>query len=98
MLPNVRSVHNEMCTSGCARGTKFDMRFRVGLLAGFAAGYYLGSKAGRERYEQIRRWIEDARQSRPAEKAQAAVELGLERVRQKSGAVTGSTNGPGASS
>ena len=74
------------------------MRFRVGLLAGFAVGYYLGSKAGRERYEQIRRWIDDARQSRPAEKAQAAVELGLERVRQKSGAVTGSTNGPDASS
>jgi hypothetical protein len=74
------------------------MRFRVGLLAGFAVGYYLGSKAGRERYEQIRRWIEDARRSGPAEKAQAAVELGLERVRQKSEAVTGSTNGPSASS
>jgi hypothetical protein len=74
------------------------MRFRVGLIAGFAAGYYLGSKAGRERYEQIRRWIEDARRSRPAEKAQAAVELGLERVRQKSDTVTGaSTNGPDAS-
>ena len=29
------------------------MRFRVGLLAGFAVGYYLGSKAGRERYEQM---------------------------------------------
>jgi hypothetical protein len=98
MLPNARSPYNEMCTSGCARGTKLDMRFRVGLLAGFAAGYYLGSKAGRERYEQIRRWIEDARRSRPAEKAQAAVELGLERVRQKSEAVTGaSTNGPDAS-
>ena len=75
------------------------MRFRVGLLAGFAAGYYLGSKAGRERYEQIRRWIDDARQSRPVEKAQAAVELGLERVRQQSESVTGaSPNGPGASS
>jgi hypothetical protein len=98
MLPNARSPHNEMCASGCARGTKLDMRFRVGLLAGFTVGYYLGSKAGRERYEQIRRWIEDARRSRPAEKAQAAVELGLERVRQKSEAVTGSTNGPGASS
>ena len=75
------------------------MRFRVGVLTGFAAGYYLGSKAGRERYEQIRRWIDDARQSRPVEKAQAAVELGLERVRQQSEAVTGaSPNGPGASS
>ena len=75
------------------------MRFRMGLLAGFAAGYYLGSKAGRERYEQIRRWIEDARQSRPVEKAQAAVELGLERIREQREAVTGaSTNGPDASS
>jgi hypothetical protein len=73
------------------------MRFRVGLVVGFAAGYYLGSKAGRERYEQIRRWLEDARRSRPFEKAQAAVELGLERVRQQSEAVTGaSTNGPGS--
>jgi len=74
------------------------MRFRVGLLAGFAVGYYLGSKAGRERYEQIRRWIDDARQSRPIEKAQAAVELGLERVRQQSEAASASPNGPGASS
>ena len=75
------------------------MRFRVGLLAGFAVGYYFGSKAGRERYEQIRRWIEDARQSRPVEKAQAAVELGLERICEQREAVTGaSTNGPDASS
>ena len=75
------------------------MRFRVGLLAGFAIGYYLGSKAGRERYEQIRRWLDDARQSGPVEKAQAAVELGLERIRQQAESVTGaSPNGPGASS
>jgi hypothetical protein len=74
------------------------MRFRVGLLAGFATGYYLGSKAGRERYEQIRSWIDDARRSRPVEKAQAAVELGLERVRQQSETVTASPNGPGSSS
>lgn len=75
------------------------MRFRAGLVAGFAIGYYLGSKAGRERYEQIRRWLEDARQSGPVEKAQAAVELGLERIRQQTESVTGaSPNGPGASS
>jgi hypothetical protein len=75
------------------------MRFRIGLLAGFAAGYYLGTKAGRERYEQIRRWLDDARQSRPFEKAQAAVELGLERVREQREAVTSaSTNGPGSPS
>ncbi len=88
-----------MCTSRSARGTNLDMRFRVGLLAGFAIGYYLGTKAGRERYEQIRRFLDDARQSPPVEKAQAAVELGLERVRQRSEAVAGaSPNGPGAAS
>lgn len=75
------------------------MRFRIGLLAGFAAGYYLGTKAGRERYEQIRRWLNDARQSRPFEKAQAAVELGIERVREQRETVTSaSTNGPGSPS
>jgi hypothetical protein len=31
------------------------MRGKTGLLLGFAGGYILGSKAGRQRYEQIRR-------------------------------------------
>jgi hypothetical protein len=31
------------------------MRLRVGLVIGFATGYVLGAKAGRERYEQMRR-------------------------------------------
>jgi hypothetical protein len=31
------------------------MKLRTALLIGFAVGYVLGSKAGRERYEQIRR-------------------------------------------
>jgi vacuolar-type H+-ATPase subunit E/Vma4 len=33
------------------------MRFRTGMLVGFGAGYVLGAQAGRERYEQIRRWV-----------------------------------------
>ena len=33
------------------------MRFRIGLIVGLGAGYVLGTKAGRERYEQIRRWF-----------------------------------------
>jgi len=37
------------------------MGFKTGALVGFAFGYYLGAKAGRERYEQINRWIEQAR-------------------------------------
>ena len=31
------------------------MGFRTGLFVGFGVGYVLGSKAGRERYEDIRR-------------------------------------------
>ena len=32
------------------------MRFRLGLMVGGAVGYVLGAKAGRQRYEDIRRW------------------------------------------
>jgi hypothetical protein len=31
------------------------MKFRAGLMVGAAAGYVLGARAGRQRYEQIRR-------------------------------------------
>ena len=34
---------------------------KLSFLAGFGAGYVLGSKAGRERYEQIRRGWEHAK-------------------------------------
>jgi hypothetical protein len=33
------------------------MRYKATFLVGFASGYTLGAKAGRERYEQIRRTI-----------------------------------------
>ncbi len=39
------------------------MGFKTGALVGLAAGYYLGAKAGRERYEQINTWIDQARNS-----------------------------------
>src|SRR4051794_38630160 len=32
------------------------MRYRITFATGFAAGYVLGAKAGRQRYEQIMRW------------------------------------------
>jgi hypothetical protein len=57
------------------------MRFRLGVAIGFAAGYYLGARAGRERYDQLRQGMARARDSRVLEKARAAVELGVERVR-----------------
>ena len=37
------------------------MRFRIGLLVGFGAGYYLGAKAGLERYEQLNRTLRKLR-------------------------------------
>ncbi|MEJ7583580.1 MAG: hypothetical protein WKF43_05690 [Acidimicrobiales bacterium] len=61
------------------------MRFRLGLTTGFAAGYYLGSKAGRQRYHQLRSWIDALLGSgaveNVTEKAKAAVDLGVERAR-----------------
>ena len=53
------------------------MSFRFGALVGFALGYYLGAKAGRERYEQLRSLLE---RLEPAERAQALFELAHERL------------------
>ena len=57
--------------------------FKRGVFFGFAAGYVLGSKAGRERYEQINRAWRRVKATpgyqRLAEKAGAAVGLGFER-------------------
>lgn len=39
------------------------MRFRIGMVVGFVAGYVLGSRAGRERYEQIKRMAARLRES-----------------------------------
>jgi hypothetical protein len=65
---------------------------RLGLVVGFGAGYYLGAKAGTERYEELNRLIDKVRSSEAygtaTEKARAAVDLGVERVR---GAVDGTT-------
>lgn len=75
------------------------MRFRLGLLVGFGTGYYLGAKAGRERYEQLNRWIGKVKRSDAFEsattKAKAAVDLGVERAKDFAGDHTplGDTNG-----
>lgn len=58
------------------------IRFRLGLVVGFCAGYYLGARAGEERYKQIRRTLDRVQRSDLAEKARAAVELGIERLRE----------------
>ena len=61
------------------------MRFRLGVITGFAAGYYLGTAAGRERHEQIKRTIGKIKRSDAYEtvtdKAKATVDLGVERAK-----------------
>jgi hypothetical protein len=62
-------------------------KFRFGALAGFAVGYYLGARAGRERYEQMNSVLRRARSSPTFDqaatvvgKAKAVVDLTRERV------------------
>ena len=61
------------------------MRFRLGFTLGFSAGYCLGAKAGRARYEQIKRLATRARTSDAyevaTEKARTIVEDGVERAK-----------------
>ena len=61
------------------------MRFRLGLCLGFGAGYYLGSMAGRERYEQINRLARKVKRSEAFEvatdKAKTAVDVGVDRAK-----------------
>ena len=60
-------------------------RFRIGLSLGMGVGYYLGARAGRERYDQINRMARRMRRSDAfevaADKAKAVVDLGVERAR-----------------
>jgi hypothetical protein len=59
--------------------------FKRGAFIGFATGYVLGARAGRERYEQIRHAWARVKGSpavmRASGKAGAAVGLGIERGR-----------------
>jgi len=48
-------------------------RMRIGILIGLAIGYVLGTRAGRERYEQIKRTARAAWESPQAEKLRADV-------------------------
>lgn len=58
-------------------------KFRRGAFLGFTAGYWFGSKAGRERHEQLKRLLGFVQSSpayqRAAGKAKAAVGLSFER-------------------
>ncbi len=61
------------------------MRGRLGVLIGFGAGYVLGAKAGRERYEQLQRLYENVVSSPGFQqatcKAREAVGTGIEQAK-----------------
>jgi hypothetical protein len=71
---------------------RVEMRFRLGLVVGGAIGYVLGARAGRQRYEQIKRWAGSLR-DHPAYlqlKAQAMGVVDLARVGVAEGLRAGS--------
>jgi hypothetical protein len=61
------------------------MRFRLGCLLGFASGYYLGTRAGRARYDQLNRLLAKLRRTDAYEsatgKAKDLVDDGVERAK-----------------
>jgi hypothetical protein len=60
------------------------MRFKTGFLIGLGAGYVLGAKAGRERYQQIvdatRAFMENPGVQRLTDEVNKTVSIGRERV------------------
>jgi hypothetical protein len=53
------------------------MRFRTGLIVGLAVGYYYGTRAGRERYEQIEQWLDRLRSTDAFQDARTKLSDGL---------------------
>ena len=74
------------------------MRFRLGLGIGFGLGYYLGAKAGPERYEQINDMLRRVKRSETVEtatdKAKDVVDLGVERTKDIVDSKLGDSDGP----
>jgi hypothetical protein len=60
-------------------------KFRIGAILGLVTGYYLGAKAGRERYLQLNRFLDRIKKASAVGaavgKAKAVVDLGWERAR-----------------
>jgi len=52
-----------MPVCGLPMAYNWRMRFRTGLLVGLAVGYYYGTKAGQERFQQIDRYLAQVRET-----------------------------------
>lgn len=49
------------------------MRFRTGVIIGLAVGYYLGARAGRERYEELEAYLDRVRSTDAYQQARERV-------------------------
>jgi hypothetical protein len=58
------------------------MHRKTAFIAGLATGYYLGARAGRERYEQIRSVLDGLQVNRVLEKGRALAELAIVRIQE----------------
>ena len=82
-------------------GHNGSVKFRIGTAIAFAAGYVLGTRAGRERYLQIARAAGQFSHSAPVtstatlvtEKSKAVAALGVERMKDTIGVRLGWRNG-----
>ena len=67
------------------------------MVTGFAAGYYMGAKAGRQRYDQINRSLSKLRRSEAfetaTERARTVVEEGVDKARSVVEARAGNGHG-----
>jgi hypothetical protein len=73
------------------------MRFRAGVVTGFAVGFYLGALAGRERFHQINRMLRQARRSDAlgAVTGRAKAVVGVGRAEETPGDRFAGNPGPG---
>ncbi|WP_370325354.1 hypothetical protein [Euzebya sp.] len=59
------------------------MGFKTGVLIGFATGYVMGTEAGRERYEQLRRTFDTAMRSETAKSLQGGLQGAWQTAQQE---------------
>jgi hypothetical protein len=74
------------------------MRFRLGLGVGFGLGYYLGTRAGRDRHEQINDFFRRVKRSDTFETAtgtaKEAVDLGVGKAKEAVDSKLGNSDEP----
>jgi hypothetical protein len=71
------------------------MRYRLTFLLGVGAGYVLGARAGRERYDQLMRSIREAKEQPGVQSAAGVVAAQASGLAQKAKSVVAAKTGSG---